>query len=1051
MRPTAPLAFAAAAALQAACVRNVDLPAETGVPTVIDFFPQAAYGGELLSVSGSGFDPAPQRNRVEFASGATATGIELRSGALLVRVPRGAGTGPISVSNARGPSAATGTFAYLGGGDLAFGQVARSRVLLHAPTGIASTPDDLFIRSQLWGGVVSMLDKYFDGDGAATGWATPYAGPQMISVSGGTALVWIDRAAGQMVRRLAKGSTTTATAAYGGASFARLCSVEAAGARPELVAEVTWNQAPPPACSGCGNIELTTFHASTLAVVDATRTLALDDFWGVQDGGAGRIALLGVRADASGLPGTAGLYLVRPGVPVDLWVPEPVATPLGRTASQPLAVGRLTNGHSLAAFFDADGDVVTIDLDPVSGTPAFDAGTIGLHALIEFAAGFAATGKWLVASKRTENLILGVDLDARSVAWSASTDSPGPAAGDGSLFKVASLASNDALEIEAATGVVLARRDLGLFPGRNIVHGGLAWCPAVDCGSPKLRIHTEYPVGTLVTTPDESLEGSTGTSDLLARGVAWDGGKQWTWGDDWVETGGTSVTVPGSILHVAADSGGAWVAHSAGLSRVEQGAVAGTSAFTPSELLPPASLPGGGLALAWRTGTSWQVGTWTPADAKAGSAPKTLALARPATATFTVDGVLWVASAAADGSVVQAESMTGSPPRVVDAVALDGPLGDLVAISPNGRMLVAVSPGTRDVLLYRADPEAHFPLVADVAVAGTVTGVAFDESGETAYVITRVPEQLIALGEPAAPGGRGLRLRARGGLLDLLEERPGVVVADLPPASLAHEEVGGDQGRAAREALLADDVGDAPRHMGGGGGAAKVGRVAPEDGAPARHHRLAAAERVPARVHAGDRRLARPQGLEGSDVAGREGRVEGAVDVQDLDLVAGHVALLLPRGRPPARPTASPNPVAPGAAPPLGPRRRPLWPEAPGVPISRRQIPDNGWPGRRRGPPGTHAGASFLHGPRPLTGRYPSNRICVHFNGRSRKACPWHSRRTGSSASRRCRSTPARTRRRARTPGPCPSTRPPPTPSTRPSTGPGSSRCRSSGTSTRGS
>ncbi len=179
--------------------------------------------------------------------------------------------------------------------------------------------------------------------------------------------------------------------------------------------------------------------------------------------------------------------------------------------------------------------------------------------------------------------------------------------------------------------------------------------------------------------------------------------------------------------------------------RVEQGAVAGTSAFTPSEVLPPAPLPGGGLALAWRTGTSWQVGTWTPADAKAGSAPKALALARPATAAFTVDGVLWVASASADGSVVQAESMTGSPPRVVDAVALDGPIGDLVAISPNGRMLVAVSPGTRDVLLYRADPEAHFPLVADVAVAGTVTGVAFDESGETAYVITRVPEQLVAL------------------------------------------------------------------------------------------------------------------------------------------------------------------------------------------------------------------------------------------------------------------------------------------------------------------
>ncbi|HEY7724103.1 MAG TPA: IPT/TIG domain-containing protein, partial [Anaeromyxobacteraceae bacterium] len=512
MRPTAPLALAAAAALQAACVRNVELPAETGVPTVTDFSPSAAYAGELLAVRGSGFDGAPQRNRVEFASGATATGTELRSGALIVRVPRGAGSGAIAVSNARGPSAPAGSFTYLGGGDLAFGRVVRSRVLLHVPTGIASTTDDLFIQSQLWGGLVSMLDKHFEGDGAS----------QAISVGGGAALVWIDAAAGTVVRRVvATGATTSA--AYGGQSYARLCSVQAAGGRPELVAEVTWAPAPRPGCPGCGAIELTTLDAATMAVVDPTRTLTLDDFWAVQDGGAGRIALLGVRAGAGGdLPGTGGLYLVVPGVPVDLWVPEPAANPLGRLARQPLAVGQLPSLHHVAAFLDVFGDVVTIDLDPPSGTPAFEAGAIGLHALIEFASGFAASGKWLVASKRTENLILGVDLDARAIAWSVSTGAPGPATGDGSLFKVASLASNDALEIEAATGVVLARRDLGLFPGRNIVHGGLAWCPAVDCGSPKLRVHTEYPVGSLVTTPDESQVAGTGTTDATALGVAWD-------------------------------------------------------------------------------------------------------------------------------------------------------------------------------------------------------------------------------------------------------------------------------------------------------------------------------------------------------------------------------------------------------------------------------------------------------------------------------------------------------------------------------------------------
>jgi hypothetical protein len=424
-------------------------------------------------------------------------------------------------------------------------------------------------------------------------------------------------------------------------------------------------------------------------------------------------------------------------------------------ATQPLAVATLA-GHSVAAFLDGDKNLRTIDLD--AATPSFDPGAIDTRALVEVASGLAAAGPWLAVSKRTENLILGIDLASRAIGWSVSTPAPGPATSAGTIFQVASLGSNDALEIDSATGVVHARRDLGLFPGRPAIVGGLAACPASRCGIDELDIVTDYPSGLLVTTPTGAQawgqDTGSGTTDPTLFGVAISQAVRWTWGDKWLSDSSSAavMTVSGSILGMAGSSDSAWVLHGGGLTRLEAGVDLGTAPFLAEEAQGPLDLPGGRAALAWRApgATDWEVAIVSRAQVIAGSPPASLTLARPATALFLLDGVPWVASGGTAGGVTQnavdaLQEVAGAAPRVTQHVPLDFALSQVVARSPNGQMLVQVWPGTGDIYLVRADPLAGFPLLSTISVDGRVTGFAFDESGETAYVVTRVPERLVTL------------------------------------------------------------------------------------------------------------------------------------------------------------------------------------------------------------------------------------------------------------------------------------------------------------------
>jgi hypothetical protein len=718
----------------AGCARDLELPSQTGAPVVTSFSPTSAFGGQLFTVVGRGFEAVAEDNRVQFGAGASAVGLAVTSTTLVVRVPRGAADGPVTVTTRRGTSAAGPLrFTSLGGGEPATGQPVRSRALLHRPRSVLATPTDLLIESPLWGGLVSVFASEFDGDGAS----------QAVALGEGTALAWLDLRQGELVlQALDGGARRSRPLPVTPDTFARLGAVEAWAGRPELLAFALYTAD----AGSLSHVSLSTFDATTLDPVDALRVLPLDDFWALSGAGRGRLALLGIRGEAPGE--LSGLLLVPPsGDGGDLWVPPAAGAKLAHDTPQPLVVGTLPSGHRQAVFVERHSlDLLTIDLDPDGGAPAFDEAPIALHALTEPAAGLAISGRWLAVSKRTEDLVLGVDLWTRQVVWSASTPAPGPATVRGPYLEVASQASNDVVELVADSGVILARWTTGFVPGTDEVLGGLA-------ATPELSLHTAYPRGTLVLAPGSGETVGYGVSDAFSSGVVAGGGVAWTYGDNWVQPGELDfTTVPASVLRALPDGQGVWVVSTAGLGRVEDGGVLGWVDLEVRQALPPVALPDGRLAVAYQG----PQGGWSlvavSRDALARGTPLSpQALDDSATALFVTDGSLWLARGVVDAygqvSAAWIQERSGASLEVEGEPGwLGWPLTHLVAVSPNGRMLVSVDPSyPSEVSLWRADPQAGFPFLSAFSLPGTITGLSFDPTGERAYVVTQVPEQLVVV------------------------------------------------------------------------------------------------------------------------------------------------------------------------------------------------------------------------------------------------------------------------------------------------------------------
>jgi hypothetical protein len=734
-----------------ACARDLELPASLGLPVVRGFSPASAWGGQWLQVTGSSFDPTPSLNRVQFGGGASASAERLAAGVLWVRVPGQAASGHITVSNGRGPGAPFGSFTFLGRGELERGQVVEARPLLHDPTAIlAAAGSTFFLQSTLWQGLVSLTDATFAGDGAKGG----------VTIDGGNAIAWIDRSgASPLVVRYDVTTKATVTAAAPTEPYVYLAAV--AGS-PNRLAVVSTDQA---------TVKVRVLDATTLAQLLATRTVGggVVDVDAVADAGGQRLVMV-ARQSASG---PTGLLVAHSGG--DSWVAPPVAFNLaGYFAAQPLAVATATGGNRIAATVAIDGDLYTANLGPDGSTgpftSAFSPTPIALHFTVGRPAGLAAQGKYVAVSKGTEGLVLGIDVDTSSLAWSVPQTSPGPATayvdGGATFFAVASKTTNDALDIEVVGGIGIARArwDFGLFPGRQDKvagswvgrPGALAWCGPPTCPTPILLTSTSYPGGVLFL-PTGSSSGALGLTQQDTGGVVVVGGQVWGWSEPsvspgWVEPpSGAPVAIADEVLRVLPDATGAWVVHASGLSRLEGGAILGTSAFptTAVSAIPPVVRPDGRVVAAWTDGTDWMAAVESRAQVIANQPADWGTLPAEADLLFVADGENWlVVSGPGTPYVNRAYRLiwdTGIASwRSDETVELTAPVYATVALSPNGRTLVRQTSGGLQV--RRADPRADFPILSDVAVeGGIVTGFTFDAAGDSGWAVTRNGEKVLTL------------------------------------------------------------------------------------------------------------------------------------------------------------------------------------------------------------------------------------------------------------------------------------------------------------------
>jgi hypothetical protein len=108
-------------------------------------------------------------------------------------------------------------------------------------------------------------------------------------------------------------------------------------------------------------------------------------------------------------------------------------------------------------------------------------------------------------------------------------------------------------------------------------------------------------------------------------------------------------------------------------------------------------------------------------------------------AAWLEDG-LWLASA-------PSAFLYGPDLEIARTVALAGAAPVVEAVSPNGRLLVerVIGGAAGETLLrfYRADPDAGFPEIDGVVVEGNVEGLAFDETGERLWIVTRGPDRVV--------------------------------------------------------------------------------------------------------------------------------------------------------------------------------------------------------------------------------------------------------------------------------------------------------------------
>jgi hypothetical protein len=768
-----PIACLLAVGLLAACSRDLDVPPLSTAPRVQSIAPASAYAGQKIVIRGSGFDPAPEGNLVQFAS-VSARAEAVIGGSLWLRVPADAGTGPITVATRGGISAPSATpFSYRGLGEVRGAAVTSEIPLVHRPYRVVGIEGDTFIHSDLVVGLLRYGDPSFVAPHGKAMDAAPWTAPGSV--------VWretVSATAGLLVRRAIgtpPESVTTATipAVEGGPVVA----MRAHGGLPDAVAVLQYQGDP----AYLTTVALRRLDDLTPIATYEGAALEFEDLRGCADTGGGELACL-VRREAGGHDGlrasplTIGIVSFEPSVSATILPPPPVALVEDRNQlDDPLCVDPTRGASGQAVVALEDGRLALIDL----ATRSFLANTVDTGSRTPVRSINCLGGGEVLVAKRGDDLLTRLSLADGQILWSVPVPKASRAgvdcsvaaratAGGACTVHVMGEADNAALVLRLDTGALLARRSFDLLPGRvdspeqlldrTALQGAAAYTP--DDGVPRIAVVVSAPRGVL-RAPVSAQRGS-GLYPTYAQS------------DAVAVVPGTSGRYAMVLEDVAFDAAALSSTAQLGLDGAWPYAYAGTGAgletltfdnATPgalsdwedSEFYSLGYLPDGRIYGAiydtWLGDTSLKV--WTLDEAHQGS---------QAGATWSPPGLLGMA-AVLDGDLwafwwdrndvgelqVHATGLAASTSSVSEGSSflLKDPFYQVLAVSPNGRTFVSwdLQPFSHDtsVVLWSSDAVAGFPRRATIPVQGQVTGVAFDETGEALYVVTRGPDRILVV------------------------------------------------------------------------------------------------------------------------------------------------------------------------------------------------------------------------------------------------------------------------------------------------------------------
>lgn len=650
---------------------------------------------------------------------AAAQGVARTGAGLLVRVPADAGSGPITVTTSRGGSQPLAGFAYRGLGQLRAGQVVQAVPLLHGPRALLATGPDPIIDSALFRGLVGTGQDPF---AVPRSFQRPVAGGGLVYlVDPDLRLVaWLPGAGEQAAAPLAASPTSVGYASAPGGA---------------LVVTIT---------AGAAGDELATFDPQTLGPGPCAGPLGVKVQSDPVDAGDGRFVV--VAEDPAGAF-TLALVDPRGAAPVVTLLPAPAVAIQGTPVA--LAAG-VAGATRLAAVALAGGQVALAALE---GSPAWR--PVRLRTFAETAvAALAVAGARVLAAKPDDGVVLGLDPAASldpllpGVAWALPLPRPTALApGVAGEAWAAGEADNVLTALDPARGVLLGRRAAEPGAAAASLHAGVAFRPAgavlgaalaFPVARPAALVH--WPVG---GDPEALLQ------PLPPALVAWDRWLDGFWIGDATRVafgGGAPLAVAGGVESLVPTPAGL-VALGGALSLVRGAASSPLAADLDTPIVLPALAADGRLLAVGSMGGAERARLWSAAALAAAGAPTIdVALPGPALQGTFVDGQPWVTWLDPDTFESRAARL-GAAGALLDGLAGHVPDG---LRSPNGRTAVVAEPGLLGggltaLRVVALEPQAGFPTIDRIELPAPVVGLAFDDTGERLFVVTRTPDQVLAL------------------------------------------------------------------------------------------------------------------------------------------------------------------------------------------------------------------------------------------------------------------------------------------------------------------